>query len=122
VWKGTDQKTALWQLAHNKRLLSKLPIVPMEQIAKSDLPQHINSQSQLRQEDRQTAVDSSTSCSGNAVHHGIQRCHTSARHISSSVLLLMVALLCVTSHTEVLVLVQALDSGEAVALRDMHAE
>jgi hypothetical protein len=62
---------------------------------------------QLRQEDRQTAVDSSTSCSGNAVHHGIQRCHTSACHISSS---------------EVLVVVLALDSSEAVALRDMHAE
>jgi hypothetical protein len=40
---GKEQKTALRQLAHNKRPLSKLSI---EQVANSDLPQHINSQSQ----------------------------------------------------------------------------
>jgi hypothetical protein len=73
------------------------------------------------QEDRQTAVDSFTSRNGNTFHHDLQRCHTPARHISSSVLLLMVALLlCVTPHTGVLV--QALDSGEVSALRDMQAE
>jgi hypothetical protein len=38
------------------------------------------------------------------------------------VLLLMVALLCVTSHTEVLLVVEALDSGEVGALREMQAE
>jgi Leucine Rich Repeat len=46
---------------------------------------------------------------------------TPARHISSSVLLLLTALLlCVMPHTELLV--QALDSGEVGALRDMQAE